>query len=395
MNGVHGEAAPRARQTHGPRAFAEFFAGIGLVRMGLERQGWRVAFANDIDEDKREMYEGHFGPADYYDTTDVHKLAPDAVPAVTLAAASFPCTDLSVAGAMRGLSAGQSSAFWGFVDVLRRMGDRRPPVVQLENVVGFLKSHKGRDFRDAMLALNGLGYSVDPFVLDAAHFVPQSRPRLFVICTLDGVDAQAHLPRAPLLPSTLRPEPLISFIQSHPDIRWSLRSLPEPPPKGTVKLPAILENLDDDAPEWWSRERAEYLINQMSARHRAIADAMIEKRRWSYGTVFRRVRKGRSMGELRTDGIAGCLRTPRGGSGRQILFKAGYGRYMARLLTPNECARLMGADGYRVAVPLNQALFGFGDAVCVSAVAWIAEHYLNPLTDAVFSRSGVVARVTA
>jgi DNA (cytosine-5)-methyltransferase 1 len=86
------------------------------------------------------------------------------------------------------------------------------------------------------------------------------------------------------------------------------------------------------------------------------------------------------MAELRTDGIAGCLRTPRGGSGRQILFKAGKGKYFARLLTPLECARLMGAGEYRISGSLNQALFGFGDAVCVPVIEWIAENYLNPVT---------------
>jgi DNA (cytosine-5)-methyltransferase 1 len=87
------------------------------------------------------------------------------------------------------------------------------------------------------------------------------------------------------------------------------------------------------------------------------------------------------MGELRTDGIAGCLRTPRGGSGRQILFCAGGGSYRVRLLTLRECARLMGADDYKINVPLNQALFGFGDAVCVPAIQWIAENYLNPVLE--------------
>jgi DNA (cytosine-5)-methyltransferase 1 len=118
----------------------------------------------------------------------------------------------------------------------------------------------------------------------------------------------------------------------------------------------------------------------MSDRHGAIADEMMRSDEYSYGTVFRRVRNGHSMGELRVDGIAGCLRTPRGGSGRQILFKAGKGQYFARLLTPRECARLQGVpDTYKIEVPLNQALFGFGDAVCVPVIEWIAENYLNPL----------------
>ena len=84
---------------------------------------------------------------------------------------------------------------------------------------------------------------------------------------------------------------------------------------------------------------------------------------------------------IRTDGVAGCLRTPRGGSARQILFKAGKGQYFARLLTPRECARLMGAGEYRISGSLNQALFGFGDAVCVPVVEWIAENYLNPVVN--------------
>jgi DNA (cytosine-5)-methyltransferase 1 len=89
------------------------------------------------------------------------------------------------------------------------------------------------------------------------------------------------------------------------------------------------------------------------------------------------------MAELRSDGIAGCLRTPRGGSGRQILFKAGFGKHAVRLLSARECARLQGVpDDYQINVSLNQALFGFGDAVCVPAVQWIVENYLIPESSA-------------
>ena len=40
---------------------AEYFVGIGLMRLGLDQSGWRTVFANDIDEKKREMYCHHFG----------------------------------------------------------------------------------------------------------------------------------------------------------------------------------------------------------------------------------------------------------------------------------------------------------------------------------------------
>jgi DNA (cytosine-5)-methyltransferase 1 len=359
------------------KTFAEFFSGIGLMRLGLEACGWQLRFANDIDPEKCKMYRAHFPVAcEHLVVGDIHELDAASLPTVALATASFPCNDLSIAGEMKGLEGKQSSAFWGFVRLLQEMGDRKAPLVLIENVVGFLMSNEGVDFSNALVALNRLGYAVDAFIIDAARFVPQSRPRLFVVGVPDssGVfERSTHF-----YESETRPKALADFIFRHGEIRWAIRRLPSLPTHGET-LEDILEDLPDNAPEWWSRERADYLLNQMSVRHRQIADNMIARRKWSYGTVFRRIRHGRSMAELRTDGLAGCLRTPRGGSGRQILFKAGYGKHFARLLTPRECARLMGAGDYAIDVPLNQALFGFGDAVCVPVIKWIATNYLNPV----------------
>jgi len=364
--------------------FLEFFAGIGLMRLGLEKAGWKIAYANDIDPAKHEMYAVHFGEGDsHFELGDIHELDVSNIPQATLATASFPCTDLSLAGGRRGLNGRESSAFFGFLNVLQQMGHRRPPVVVLENVTGFLTSHRGNDFHVAMKSLNNLGYSVDPFILDAKWFVPQSRPRLFVVASSQEV-SNDECSSILVPPSRLRPPLLAQFIAANSDIRWQLRLLPDPPHRGAQTLRDVLEDLSEDAPQWWSADRAKYLYNQMSPRHRATADAWIDKKKWTYGTIFRRVRRQpdghkRSMAELRSDGLAGCLRTPKGGSARQILFKAGYGTYAARLLTARECARLMGADDFVIRAPLNQALFGFGDAVCVSVISWIAENYLNPL----------------
>jgi DNA (cytosine-5)-methyltransferase 1 len=361
------------------RTVAEFFAGIGLMRMGLEQAGWRVVWANDIEEDKLKMYQGHFANDEaHFELGDVHSIHPDTIPRVALATASFPCNDLSLAGARRGLAGQHSSAFWGFISALKGMGSRRPPLVMLENVAGFLTSHDGNDFRDACLALNNLGYEVDAFIIDAALFVPQSRQRLFLIGKREKRKAERVAETLSFYQCQCRPPALADFILWNPEIRWSIRNLPNIP-KASTQLRDILEDLPANSTYWWSKQRAEYLLSQMSEKHRSIADKMIAGKEISCGTVFRRVRHGRSMAELRTDGIAGCLRTPRGGSGRQILFVAGRGRYSIRLLTPRECARLMGADDFRITVPLNQALFGFGDAVCVPVIRWIAENYLTPV----------------
>jgi len=366
--------------SNGDKTVAEFFAGIGLMRLGLEAGGWRVIWANDIDDDKCRMYSDQFPDADgHLVQGDVHALDAAAIPSVDLATASFPCNDLSLAGARRGLSGQHSSAFWGFVRAVRDMKPR-PPLVMLENVAGFLTSHKGMDFEAACRALNDLGYAVDAFIIDAAWFVPQSRQRLFIV----GVQGRRARGLGKIeeslsfYQSQLRPAALADFILWHPDIDWAIRRLPQIPHRET-NLTDILEEVPLNSTLWWSEERATYLLNQMSPKHRATAHQMINENKTTYGTVFRRVRKGKSMAELRTDGVAGCLRTPRGGSGRQILFAGGHGRYAVRLLTPRECARLMGADDFSIKTTSNKALFGFGDAVCVPVITWIAQNYLNSL----------------
>lgn len=364
-------------RTAAPR-FAEFFAGIGLMRLGLEAAGWRVNWANDIDATKYELYDAHFGDAsEHFRLSDVHDIEPSDIPDVELATASFPCTDLSLAGGRKGIHAGESSAFWGFIDAVAGM-KTLPPLVLLENVTGFLTSHGGRDFQQAMTALNRLGYSVDPFILNARWFVPQSRARLFVVGRLGRASDSGSVEE-----SRIRPASLVRFIRKHPDIEWNVADIPEPPKESGQLLWDILDDLPNTAKEWWSKDRVDYLHDQMSDRHRAQVDSLISKRRFSYGTVFRRVRKQsdgrkRSMAEVRFDGIAGCLRTPKGGSGRQIVIKAGYGKLRARLLTARECARLMGAEDFTISGSLNDSLFGFGDAVCASAVEWIARNYLTP-----------------
>lgn len=371
---IHRKAARRRTSTTRQFTAAEFFAGIGLVRLALENQGWKVVFANDIDADKLEMYEAKFGRDDFH-LGDIHDIDPDQVPTVDLFTASFPCNDLSIAGRWEGLNGKESSAFWGLIRILRDMGERRPPLVMLENVVGFLMSHGGRDLEQALLALNELGYAVDAFILNAVHWVPQSRARLFVVAKRDDGDERAAL----AMESEVRPAALFEFINTHQNIHWDIQKLPRLP-RSRKRLSDIIEDLPDNDPHWWNQERVDYFMKQFSRKHNIAAKFMLAGKQPSYATAFRRVRNGKSMAELRTDDIAGCLRTPRGGSGRQILFKAGGRKAQVRLLTARECARLQGvSDSYPINVPLNQALFGFGDAVCVPAVRWIAARYLTPI----------------
>lgn len=354
-----------------PRA-VEFFAGIGLVRLALENQGWSVVFANDFDAAKTEIYRKNW-PHDHLVEGDIHAIDAGEIPDCELFTASFPCNDLSIAGRWAGLSGAKSSTFWRVIELLTEMGRRRPPLVLLENVVGFLLSRGGEDLAEALSALAALGYSVDAFILNAKHWAPQSRARLFIVAKADtGEDLRSHAALG-----DARPKALMQFVARRQHLPWDFQPLPDLP-QPTLMLEHIVEDLVDEDPQWWKEDRATYFMGQLSDRHAAEAQRMISGRAVSYATAFRRMRHGKSMAELRTDGITGCLRTPRGGSARQILFKAGKGRYQVRLLTARECARLQGApEKFWVDVPLNQALFGFGDAVCVPVIEWIAEHYLN------------------
>ena len=359
------------------KTVAEFFAGIGLVREGLNLAGWKTNFANDIDPSKQSIYINHFGDSDnHFLLEDIHNLTAEQVPTVSLATASFPCTDLSLAGRRAGLDGKNSSAFWGFIKILKGLDKRKPPLVLLENVAGFLSSNKGQDFHDALSALNELGYDVDAFILDAVHFVPQSRVRMFIVGKLN--DKQDSRAQVNLLESELRPKKLVQFINQHPEIHWDINNHLPKLPAVQNEFSKLVEKVKKDSPLWFSQDRVEYLLNQTFDRHRSKLEELKAGKTYSYVTAFRRVRNGKSMAEIRFDGVAGCLRTPKGGSARQILLEAGKGEINVRLVTPLECARLMGADNFKISGSVNEALYGFGDAVCVPAITWIAEHYLNP-----------------
>lgn len=213
------------------------------------------------------------------------------------------------------------------------------------------------------------------------HFVPQSRPRLFIVAVYDQPDTKDVREALSQRDSALKSPQLTTFITEDRDLRWTILDIP-PPPRASLRLSSIVNRLPVSSPYWWSDDRVQYLLSQMSERHRAAVGFLRSQANVNYATAYRRMRKGKSMAEVRADGIAGCLRTPKGGSSRQILVAAGKGDIRARFMTPREYARLMGAPQYRIGVPDNQAYFGFGDAVCVPAVKWIAQQVLNPLVEA-------------
>lgn len=361
---------------------AEYFAGIGLVRMGLEEEGWQVVFANDFAPDKYEMYDTFFpDAANHYLVEDIFNLQPEQIPSALLATCSFPCIDLSLAGSMNGIEGEHSSAFWGFINILREQEEAAPPLVLVENVPGWLNSNDGADFRVAVEALNAVGYQCDVFILDALHFIPQSRKRVFIV----GAKHRPAIENPEALlnrPASLTNKRLRDSIAANLDLSWTFIDLPLPPPKRKTGLIDYIEVMPEDDPRWWPENEVKRHLDMMAASHFARVEEMRQARSYSYRTFYRRVRKGRQRSEVRRDGIAGCLRTAVGGSSRQFVVKAGQGEVKMRAMTPREYARLQGVpDRFPILVDERQAINGFGDAVCVPAIAWIARHALRPLVE--------------
>jgi DNA (cytosine-5)-methyltransferase 1 len=386
------------------RTYLEFFAGGGMARAGLGER-WRCLFANDVDRMKVETYKANWGAGDIKHQ-DVAALTLSDLPALTvdLVWASFPCQDLSLAGSYRGLGrerdevATRSGTFWPFWKLIRGLAQegRAPRAVVLENVYGCLRSHEGRDFAAIASALRELDYRFGAAVIDAVHFVPQSRPRVFFIAFC------ADQPVPPCL------------IGEGPQESWHPPALIEAHGGMTAKAkqnwiwwkisPALARNstfadLIEEPPagvKWHAAAHTDHILSLMSPLHRKkVADAIGSGHR-RVGAVYRRTRPDengikRQRAEVRFDDVAGCLRTPAGGSSRQIILVVEGATVRSRLLSSREAARLMGLDDdYRLPERYNHAYHVCGDGVCVPVVRHIAQHVLEPaLSDP--ERSGLIA----
>ena len=327
-----------------------------MARAGLG-SGWLCAFANDFHPMKVAAYVDNYGNGDIQQD-DVARLTLDDLPAdaVDLSWASFPCQDLSLAGDYRGLgqerdgALTRSGTFWPFWKLMRELVQRGrgPRTIVLENVYGALTSHGGKDFAAIASALSGSDYRFGTVVINAALFVPQSRPRVFFVAIRQGETIPTGLvadgPQAVWHPPAL--------LDAHAGMtaearkKWLWWNIPS-----TRRPQYDLRGCHRRAPDRRRvahSQRDEILLALMSDKNRAKVAAAKKAERRMVGGVYRRTRTDedgikRQRAEVRFDDIAGCLRTPSGGSSRQTNSLIVEGKKVrSRLLSPREAARLMG-----------------------------------------------------
>ena len=362
-----------------PLIYDDNFCGVGMVSAALLPAGWACRYAIDNDRGKASVYRENWG-SDGLIVGSIEQLGPGDIPPgrADLSWASFPCKDTSEAGPRIGLEGERSGLVWSYLELtagLKAEG-RAPKLIALENVTGWITGHKGRDFLAAVTSLAGLGYAVGAVVLDASHWLPQERKRVFVVAVAEDIPIPAGL--VGLEPGLFAPAYLRKAVGSFPpELRekWRWWNLPTPP-----KRNADLCDIVVDTPAWDGLDQTAALVEMISPASKLVIDKAMANGERIVGAGFRRTRNGRPQFEARFDGLAGCLRTAAGGSSRQILLAVEGAKIRTRLISPRECARLMGLrDTFKLPPARNDALSVVGDGIAIPCVEFLDRHLLQPL----------------
>jgi DNA (cytosine-5)-methyltransferase 1 len=367
--------------------FYEFFAGAGMARAGLG-PNWRCLFANDFDHKKEKVYRDNWNGAPELKGGDLRKFAISDLPGTPdLVWGSFPCQDLSLAGGGAGLKGERSGTFWPFWTLMKSLiaGGRGPKLMVLENVCGTLTSHGGKDFAAICSALQQADYKFGAVVIDAVLFVPQSRPRLFVVAVQKGMEIPLDLfgqkPSDLWHPRML--QTALTKLTSKARENWVWWNLQKPRKRNTTFADLIEEN--PESVEWHTRDETRQLLAMMSDLNR---EKVLEAKRTGkrmVGCIYKRTRRDENKrkvqrAEIRFDDISGCLRTPAGGSSRQLIVLIEGNSVRSRLISSRETARLMGLpDEYRLPENYNEAYHLTGDGVVVPVVRHLAAHLFEPI----------------
>lgn len=366
--------------------YYEFFAGGGMAGAGLGSE-WTCIFANDFDQKKAASYRANWSGHPLRVEDVAHLTTSDLPDVADLAWASFPCQDLSLAGAGAGLKGARSGMFWPFWRLMTGLAEqgRAPSLIALENVCGALTSHAGKDFAAICQSLAQARYNFGAVVMDAVHFVPQSRPRLFIIAAQEALELPTDVLREGPdgVWHTSGVVAAYSKLSALAKSRWLWLRLPAPP-----RRTCVLADVIEESPQgvvWYTAAETRRLIAMMSPLNLEKLKAAKRAGRRMVGAVYKRTRMDGQGGkvlraEVRFDDIAGCLRTPGGGSSRQTVVIVEGDTVRARLLAPREAARLMGLpDWCMLPDNYNEAYQLAGDGVVVPVVRFLAQHLLEPM----------------
>ena len=339
------DSPTRKRGQHKPAfRFIDLFAGVGGTRLGFESIGGQCIWTSEWDRFSQKTYAENFG-SDHPLHGDIRTAEAETIPEFDLLVGGFPCQPFSIAGVSKKNSLGTPHGFECktqgtlFFEIARILAHHRPAAFVLENVKNLVGHRGGETFKVIRETLSDeLGYEVHYRVINAAHFVPQHRERVFIVgfreqtkFSFDDVVIPSNETHKPTLADILHPQ--------------DGSEVAEPPfttgPKARINSKYTLS-----AHLW------DYL-QRYAEKHRARGN-------------------GFGFGLVGPDDIARTLSARYYKDGSEILIRRGP-RSIPRRLTPRECARLMGfPDDYKIKVSDTQAYRQFGNSVVVPVVAAIA-----------------------
>jgi DNA (cytosine-5)-methyltransferase 1 len=344
-------AARGNQQNNRAYRFIDLFAGIGGLRLGFEDAGARCVFASEIDKYALLTYRDNFDHS-HPVAGDIRAVPSSDVPEHDILLAGFPCQPFSVAGISKRNALGRPHGFACttegtlFYEVARLLRDHRPAAFVLENVKHLVRHDSGRTFHLIVEILSQeLGYRVSWKVIDARHWVPQHRERVFVVGFRDDVEFDWGTLLIPGLPT-----PNLGDIL-HPEDGSGIVEAPYTDSHGRPSEKYILTD------KLW-----QYLQN--------------------YAKKHQLRGNGFGFGLVGAKDVARTLSARYYKDGSEILIRRR--NPIPRRLTPRECSRLMGFDRgrkhpFRIPVSDTRAYEQFGNAVVVPVVKAVASLVLRAL----------------
>lgn len=342
----------KAAVAPGSFRFIDLFAGIGGFRLGFQSVGGECVFTSEIDSYAVKTYTANFSPSHPVEG-DIVGIPAKSIPEFDVLLAGFPCQPFSIAGVSKKNAIGQPHGFECktqgtlFYEIERIIDHHRPAAFLLENVRNLLSHDKGRTFDTIYRVLTEkLGYHVDYRVIDARHFVPQHRERIYIA-------------------GFLKPS------------AFDFRGLRLPDLSEAPRLKSVLH--PEDGSETAEPPITEGQLAQISSRY------VLSQHLWTYLKDYAAKHKaagnGFGFGLVGPEDVARTLSARYYKDGSEILVRRGRGR--PRRLTPRECARLMGFDPlldserkdrppFKITVSDTRAYKQFGNSVVVPVVEHIA-----------------------
>jgi DNA (cytosine-5)-methyltransferase 1 len=298
--------------------FIDLFAGIGGIRLGFEQAGFRCVYSNERDKSAAATYATNHG--NDIEVKDIREVDEKDIPHHDILCAGFPCQPFSRAGVSARVSSHRKHGFEDkdqgvmFFEIIRILRYHRPKAVFLENVSNFERHDKGNTLRIVREELEALGYTLSAKVIDASLLVPHRRKRIYMVA-------------------------LKKSVFRFPEIEQ--------------KQHCLSDILEKKAPDIYT------ISNLLWKSHQE--------------RTIRNKKKGNGFAHYLIDpkGVANTLTSRYGKDGRENLVPQ-KGKN-PRMLTPRECARLMGfPESFILPATKTPAYRQFGNSVCVPVIKTLA-----------------------